>query len=85
MYDTLAGCSDCVAIIANGDLGEGDTVANEAHTARMLARVGAEYMRGLFVGNGAEWFSWQSCEICGGKVGGTRVECGVLLTKGETA
>lgn len=75
---TLRICYDCLAILANGELGQGDDAADAAHIAAMNAHWGeGEITLGCLdiecEDDGEECgFSWQSCPVCGSTLGGDR-------------
>jgi hypothetical protein len=62
-------CADCLALLANGEIGTEDSEYEEAHTAAMKALWGEQR---LFLGGEPEGFSWASCDGCGSSLGGDR-------------
>lgn len=70
---SLQVCSDCLMMMANGDLGgEGDP---DAHAARMDAEWPSEDGWHLSPGDLDEpGFSWNQCDACSSMLGGDRSE-----------
>jgi hypothetical protein len=71
---TLSACADCIAYVANGTSpvpGLGDIIEE---------RLGAEDARNLVNADdsGDDEFSWQFCECCGSRLGGSRGQLAVL-------
>jgi hypothetical protein len=74
--DGLELCVDCVQLTANGELGQGDADADEAHDERMtlwLAQYGDDTNLVLACDEDCEgWFSSRQCDGCGSSLGGDR-------------
>lgn len=71
-------CTDCGALTANGELGQGDRGADEAHASLMADHLGETIPLVL----GDSWwdqdFSWHSCDGCGSRLGGFRHHAYIL-------
>ena len=78
-------CADCLAMIANGELGQGDDQAEREHGDRMDAYLSADAMVTLGRVASADYdpddnneerdeveFSWHRCDSCGSTLGGYR-------------
>lgn len=67
-------CSDCTAIIANGELGQGDADADHQHALKMAARWGEHTLNLVLAGDDTDVidFSTRRCAGCGSDLAGTR-------------
>lgn len=90
-YD-LAICVDCLMMLANGELGQGDTAAEDAHAEKMAAQWGdAELTLGSLGVDSTDddderdqlGFSWSSCEGCGSTFGGDRFAATAWVREGD--
>lgn len=70
----LSVCVDCLAIAANGELGQGDTKADEAHAEAMSSQLmgDAPWLVPACPEDCEGWFSWSRCDGCGSTLGGDR-------------
>ena len=65
-------CSDCVMLIANGEVPEASSYRERAAIREHVAEVDRR-IAGYHVSVGGErGFSWQSCDVCGSHLGGDR-------------
>mgnify|MGYP001551418455 CR=1 FL=1 len=66
-------CVDCVQLLANGEVFDGN--GNDI-SAEQRARIAAQWPEHQLVLNCEDdcegWFSWSSCEGCDGRFGGDR-------------
>jgi len=71
-FTDLEVCTDCAMILANGELGQGDAMADERHAAL----IAAEWPEHDLVLSGGEhdepFFSRSQCDGCGSRLGGDR-------------
>jgi hypothetical protein len=77
---TLMACTDCLMFIANGD--EPEDNGNQ-WSADNIARHWPPYQYNLCCGDSDndDDFSWQPCECCGSRLGGSRHEIVAIETK----
>ena len=77
-------CTDCLMMMANGTLGQGDAEADIAHAEKMHAyldqRVGrSDWSAAPSGGEDDEpHFSWRACQACGSQLGGDREKFALL-------
>jgi hypothetical protein len=64
-------CADCVMMLANGELGQGDAKADLEHAEKMAALWGPGELTQDY-SDGESWFSWSACGGCGSTLGGDR-------------
>lgn len=70
----LAICVDCVALLANGEVtdGEGNDIADELEQHIRDMWGDTEITLGWDENDGEPWFSWSACDCCGSTLGGNR-------------
>jgi len=71
-YTDLSICVDCLALIANGTLGQGDDGADAAHGHAMRYRWPDHHIVPACSEGCEGHFSWSSCQGCGSRDGGDR-------------
>ena len=75
--DTLDACTDCVMLVANDEVtdGDGNNVTAE-HAAKVIAYLGIPrvltYLALACEPDCEGWFSWSRCDVCGDWLGGDR-------------
>lgn len=73
---TLMACQDCLTLVANGEPADG----RPGLEAEIAAHLELEPLQHLICGESDhdEEFSWQPCECCGSKLGGSRHQLALM-------
>lgn len=73
----LAVCTDCVQIIANGEISDGTDTGDQVAAAQVVKW--GDLAAHMVLGDTDEpWFSWSSCDGCGSPLGGDRFNAHIL-------